>query len=114
MNPLSPAELEDLARTRLTVDLVTAGRAWGIGRTRVHELARAGDLPFHVVRIGVSYRVPVNTLLLSLGLTPNSSEAEPATGPATAFINDNPATAKQQRESIYMFSQASDTTDVLT
>ena len=44
--------------------------------------------------------------------SPRSGEAEPATGPAAAFNSDIPATAKQQNESIIMFSQASDNTSV--
>ena len=33
-------------------DLVTAGRALGIGRTRAYELARAGQFPCPVIRAG--------------------------------------------------------------
>lgn len=84
MNPLSPNKLEELTRTRLAVDLDTAGCAWGIGRTKVHELARAGALPLDVVRIGTSYRVPVSAILHCVCMTPNSSKVEPAVGTAAA------------------------------
>jgi hypothetical protein len=40
--PMSVAELLALPPA---VDLPTAGRAWGLGRTKSHELARAGDSP---------------------------------------------------------------------
>lgn len=40
-----------------TVDLMTAARVLGIGRTKAYELARAGEFPVHVVRIGGLYRV---------------------------------------------------------
>jgi hypothetical protein len=66
--PLTRQELTALAREELTVDLVTAGRAWNLGRTKVHELARGDALPFPVFRLGTSYRVPVDGLLRSLGM----------------------------------------------
>ena len=40
------------------VDLATAGRALGIGRTKAHELAKAGQFPIKVLRVGQKYRVP--------------------------------------------------------
>ncbi|YCK39708.1 hypothetical protein ACNF49_38325 [Actinomadura sp. ATCC 39365] len=50
------------------VDLVTAGRAYGIGRTKAHELARKGKFPVRVIRVGNAYRVPKAALLDSLGV----------------------------------------------
>lgn len=75
---------------RVSTDLITAGRAWGIGRSKVHELARQQATPFPVVRLGTTYRVPVDGLLRSLGMTPHSSEAGPATGPAVALTAPQP------------------------
>ena len=49
-------------------DLVTAGRALGIGRTRAYELARAGQFPCPVIRVGSTWRVPTAGLLVLLGL----------------------------------------------
>ena len=46
-----------------SVDLVTAGRALGIGRTKTYELARADDLPVRVLRLGNAYRVASADLL---------------------------------------------------
>ncbi len=88
---MTPAELEELARTQVSTDLVTAGRAWGIGRTKVHDLARQQATPFPVVRLGTAYRVPVEGLLRSLGLPMHSSEAGPATGPAVAPTTPKPS-----------------------
>ncbi|WP_329521829.1 hypothetical protein [Spirillospora sp. NBC_01491] len=50
------------------VDVVTAGRALGVGRTKSYALARAGDFPCRVLRIGDSYLVPTAGLLALLGL----------------------------------------------
>lgn len=50
------------------VDLVTAGRALGIGRTLAHELARAGEFPVPTLRLGVRYRVRRSDLLALLGV----------------------------------------------
>ncbi|GAA2456227.1 hypothetical protein GCM10010191_89480 [Actinomadura vinacea] len=71
MNPgLTPAELRSLP---VTVDLVTAGRAFGIGRTTAYQLARTGQFPCRVLRIGRSYRVRTADLLTALGLAVDTS-----------------------------------------
>lgn len=57
-----------------SVDLATAAKALGIGTTLAYELARAGELPVCVLRIGRLYRVPKSSLLEVLGL---SAAAEP-------------------------------------
>jgi len=61
---------EELLRLPAITDLVTAGRALGIGRTRAFELARRGAFPVPVLRVGVTWRVPTAPLLYLLGLTP--------------------------------------------
>lgn len=53
-------------------DLVVAGRAWGMGRTKAHALARAGQFPCAVLRVGHSYRVTRAALLDSLGIEQSS------------------------------------------
>jgi hypothetical protein len=69
---MSPQEL--LAQP-VSVDLVTAGRAFGLGRSKSYELARAGEFPCKVIPIGrradgtaVKYRVPRSALLDALGI----------------------------------------------
>jgi hypothetical protein len=59
----------------VSVDLVTAGRVFGLGRTRAFELARAGDFPCRVIPIGrradgtpVKYRVPRSAIFEALGI----------------------------------------------
>jgi hypothetical protein len=65
LNGMTRAELLALP---VVVDLVTAGRALGIGRTRAFELARRGEFPVPVLRVGLTYRVPTAPLLKALGV----------------------------------------------
>ena len=60
--------LAEIAELPAVTDLVTAGRALGIGRTRAYELARAGQFPCPVIRAGKAWLVPVAGLLAVLGL----------------------------------------------
>ena len=52
----------------VTVDIVTAGRCFGIGRTKAHDLARKGEFPCRVLRLGVKYRVTRAELLRALDI----------------------------------------------
>jgi hypothetical protein len=65
MRGLTPAEIRALPAV---VDLVTAGRALGMGRTKSYQLARAGRFPCPVLRVGRSYLVPTAGLLTLLRL----------------------------------------------
>jgi excisionase family DNA binding protein len=81
---LSPDEVLELPAV---VDLATAGQALGIGRTKAHELARAGELPLPVIRIGSAYRVRRADLLAWLKISddrpePTSSTTTTAPKPA--------------------------------
>ena len=76
MTDLTIAQL----RTHPTVDLMTAAKALGLGRTKAYELARRDDFPCRIIRIGDTYRVPTPGLLELLGV---SGEERP-TGSATA------------------------------
>jgi hypothetical protein len=68
--------LAEIAELPAVTDLVTAGRALGVGRTRAYELARAGRFPCPVIRSGRIWVVPTAGLLAVLGL-PVPSPAEP-------------------------------------
>jgi hypothetical protein len=57
-----------LAGLPVTVDLLTAAHALGIGRTTAYTLARTGEFPCPVLRVGGSYRVPTVGVLRLLGL----------------------------------------------
>ncbi len=60
--------LAEVASLPAVTDLVTAGRALGLGRTRAYQLARAGRFPCPVIRTGKTYLVPTAGLLTLLGL----------------------------------------------
>lgn len=49
-------------------DLPTAGRIFGLGRAMSYELARTGQFPVPVIRVGARYKVPVAGILTILGL----------------------------------------------
>lgn len=59
---------EELLALPVSFDLETAGRAFGLGRTKSHELARAGEFPCPVRRLGRRYRVTKADLFRELGL----------------------------------------------
>jgi predicted DNA-binding transcriptional regulator AlpA len=60
-------DLNDLHRLPSVVDITTAGKALGLSRTRAYELAKRGEFPCRLIRIGESYRVPTAELLRLLG-----------------------------------------------
>ncbi len=73
--------LDELLALPVAVDLVTAGRAWGLGRTKAHELARAGAFPCPVQRLGNAYRVTRADLLRSLGIALAEAAGTPPAAP---------------------------------
>lgn len=62
---MTPAEVLGLP---VVVDVPTAGRAFGMGTTLAYELAKAGQFPCPVLRVGRLYRVPRAGLLRALGI----------------------------------------------
>lgn len=60
---------EEVADLPVVVDLVTAGRVLGMGRTTAYEAARRGEFPVPVLRVGRRYRVVTAHLRDLLGLT---------------------------------------------
>jgi hypothetical protein len=65
----------ELAALPPAIDLVTAGRALGIGRTKTYELVKADDFPVKILRLGNSYRVVTADLLLVLGINREAAGA---------------------------------------
>jgi hypothetical protein len=51
-----------------TTDIETAGAILGIGRSKSYELAKSGEFPARVLRIGRRYLVPIPSLLALLGV----------------------------------------------
>jgi hypothetical protein len=61
--------LDELLSLPVSVDLVTAGRAFGLGRTKAYDLARAGEFPCRVIPVGGrKYRVPRAAIFEALGI----------------------------------------------
>jgi hypothetical protein len=82
-----PLTLTEIAALPAVTDLVTAGRALGLGRTKTYELARAGQFPCPVIRAGKTWLVPTAGLLALLGVpapgtaSPGDEHAEPGPAP---------------------------------
>jgi hypothetical protein len=59
---------EELLALPVTVDLSTAGRAFGLGRTKAYEMARADEFPCPVLSLGRRLVVTKAALLKALGM----------------------------------------------
>ncbi|MFE9910984.1 hypothetical protein [Streptomyces clavifer] len=58
----------ELLELPAAVDLDTGNRALGLGRSKGYELAKRGQYPCKVLRLGNAYRVVTADLLALLGL----------------------------------------------
>jgi hypothetical protein len=67
---MPPLTFDELRALPTVVDLMTAARALGIGRTKAYELAQAGEFPVRIIRVGIAYHVPTAELLKILGVAP--------------------------------------------
>lgn len=81
--------LDELLALPVSVDLVTAGRAFGLGRTKSFELAQVGEFPCRVLKVGLRYRVPRSSILEALGI-------DAADVPATATDDQEPASSRPE------------------
>lgn len=68
MSPQPSMSREELLALPAVVDLVTAGRAWGLSRGQAYALHQAGQFPCEVRQIGKRYRVVTESLLASLDI----------------------------------------------
>lgn len=59
---------EELMQLPPVVDLETAGRALGIGRTKAYELAQHDEFPVKILKVGAGYRVITSDLHRVLGV----------------------------------------------
>lgn len=73
---------EELLALPVSVDLETAGRAFGMGRTKAQALARAGNFPCRVIPVGAKYRVPRTAIFEALGFDPQAPVAAARSGGA--------------------------------
>lgn len=60
----------ELLALPVVVDVTTAAKALGLGRSTAYELARRDEFPCPVLRVGGSYRIPTAGLLRVLGIEP--------------------------------------------
>ena len=60
---------KDLDTLPTVVSIMTAARALGLSRTYAYELAKRGDFPCPIIRVGTTYRVPTAELRKLLGVT---------------------------------------------
>lgn len=67
---MQPLTFDQLHALPTVVDLMTAARALGIGRTKAYQLAKAGEFPCRIIHVGRGYHVPTAELLKVLGVTP--------------------------------------------
>jgi hypothetical protein len=87
--PRKPRNGDGLSRDELlalpvVIDVPTAARAIGLGRSTAYELARRNEFPCPVLRVGSSYRVPTAGLLRILGIEPPTREEVLAVPPGRA------------------------------
>lgn len=61
---------DELLQLPALVDLPTAARALGLGRTKAYDLAKRGGFPCPLLRVGASYRVRAADLLELAGVEP--------------------------------------------
>jgi excisionase family DNA binding protein len=73
--------LADLTALPPTLDVETAARLLGIGRTTAYQLAARNALPIPVLRIGHTLRIPTAPLLTLLGITPPDVSTAARSGP---------------------------------
>jgi hypothetical protein len=65
---MDPLSLDEVQALPATMDLMTAARVLGLGRTKAYELARSGEFPCRLLRFDDTYRVPTAELFKILGL----------------------------------------------
>lgn len=63
-----PLKQDELLQLPAMVDLATAARALGLGRTKAYDLAKQGAFPCPLLRIGTAYRVRTADLLRLVGV----------------------------------------------
>jgi excisionase family DNA binding protein len=73
--------LTELLAMPVMVDIGTAARALGLGRSTAYELARRNEFPCRILHVGSSYRVPTAELLRLLGIDPAELNATTTAGP---------------------------------
>lgn len=65
---ITPLTTEEILALPPAVPLVLAGRAFGMGRTKAYELAKAGEFPCKVLPLGPKFVVPKAAILAALDI----------------------------------------------
>jgi len=68
--------VDEILKLPAVMSLVTAARAWGIGRSRAYVMDRDNELPFRTLPVGREKKVRKIDLLASLGLKPDGTPLE--------------------------------------
>jgi hypothetical protein len=71
----------ELLTLPVTVDVPTAGRAFGISRDVAYRRTRAGTFPVPVIRVGSRYVVTRAALLRALGVEDTPTDSLPRATP---------------------------------
>lgn len=79
---------DDVRALPLTVPVPIAGQAFGLGRDTAYRLARRGDFPVPVIRMGARMVVTRASLLAALGLDPGKPLASVASPQVSAAAPD--------------------------
>lgn len=59
---------EELRALPVAVDVVTAGRALGLSRTTAYSMAKRGEFPVPLLRLGAQYKAKRSDLMALLGV----------------------------------------------
>ena len=68
MRTVQASDLREFDSLPATIDLPRAGRFWGLGRDSCYRLARSGQFPVRVHRLGARYVVTKADLASALGV----------------------------------------------
>lgn len=78
---------DDILQLPAVIDIETAARAFGLGRTTAYALAKAGEFPCELIKAGRSYRVITADLWRVLRIAPENSDGARSSHPAPSDEN---------------------------
>lgn len=72
---------DELLQLPAAIDIETAARAFGLGRTTAYALAKSGEFPCELIKAGRSYRVITADLWRVLRIAPDNGDGAGAATP---------------------------------
>lgn len=72
-----------------TTNVKTGASIVGVGSRLAYEAIQRGEWPTRVLRLGTRILIPTHDLVVLLYGSPENSEAGPATGPASAHVQED-------------------------